>query len=62
MQAAWVSQSQRARYVKTGAIIFVVFLLFYCFSPQGVDIYNGGRSISGWMEFFVGALLLTAFS
>jgi guanosine-diphosphatase len=44
MQSAWVSQSQRARYIKTGAIIFVVFLLFYFFSPSGVDIYNGGSS------------------
>lgn len=43
MQSAWASQSQRARYVKTGAIISVVFLLFYCFSPSGVDIYHEGR-------------------
>ncbi len=41
MQSAWASQSQRARYIKTGAIIFVVFVLFYCFSPSGVNIYNG---------------------
>ncbi|KAH6636921.1 nucleoside phosphatase family-domain-containing protein [Chaetomium tenue] len=40
MQSAWVSQSQRARYIKTGAIIFTVFLIFYFFSPSGVDIYN----------------------
>jgi len=46
MQSAWVSQSQRARYIKTGAIVFVVFLLFYFFSPTGVDIYNGG-SVGG---------------
>jgi hypothetical protein len=43
MQSAWASQSQRARYIKTGAIIFVVFLLFYYFSPSGVDIYHEGR-------------------
>jgi guanosine-diphosphatase len=43
MQSAWASQSQRARYIKTGAIIFVVFLLFYVFSPSGVDIYHEGR-------------------
>ncbi|KAK3308846.1 nucleoside phosphatase family-domain-containing protein [Chaetomium strumarium] len=41
MQSAWASQSQRARYIKTGAIIFVVFLLFYCLSPAGVDLYHG---------------------
>ncbi|KAL2135202.1 hypothetical protein VTI74DRAFT_9408 [Chaetomium olivicolor] len=44
MQSAWVSQSQRARYIKTGAIVLVVFLLFYCFSPAGVDLYHGGGS------------------
>jgi guanosine-diphosphatase len=43
MQSAWVSQSQRARYIKTGAILFLVSLLFYCLSPSGVDIYNEGR-------------------
>ncbi|KAK1754766.1 putative guanosine-diphosphatase [Echria macrotheca] len=47
MQSAWVSQSQRARYLKTGAIIFVVFLLFFYFSPTGVDLYNGSTSTGG---------------
>lgn len=42
MQSAWASQSQRARYIKTGAIILVVFVLFYCFSPSGVDLYHAG--------------------
>jgi len=42
MQTAWMSQSQRARYLKTGAILFTVFLLFFYFSPSGVEIYNGG--------------------
>ncbi|KAK4103908.1 nucleoside phosphatase GDA1/CD39 [Parathielavia hyrcaniae] len=41
MQSAWVSQSQRARYIKTGSILFAVFLLFYFFSPAGVDLYQG---------------------
>ncbi|KAK4137895.1 nucleoside phosphatase GDA1/CD39 [Trichocladium antarcticum] len=44
MQSAWASQSQRARYLKTGAILFVVFLVFYYFSPAGVDLYNGVSS------------------
>lgn len=47
MQSAWVSQSQRARYIKTGAIIFVVFVLFYCFSPSGVDLYHGAAGAEG---------------
>lgn len=42
MQASWMSQSQRARHIKTGAIIFFVFLLFFWFSPSGVELYNGG--------------------
>jgi len=37
-----MSQSQRTRYIKTGAIIFFVFFLFYYFSPSGVEIYNEG--------------------
>ncbi|KAK3328487.1 putative guanosine-diphosphatase [Cercophora scortea] len=41
MQSAWMSQPHRARYLKTGAIIFVVFLLFFYLSPSGVDLYNG---------------------
>ncbi|KAK3325487.1 nucleoside phosphatase GDA1/CD39 [Apodospora peruviana] len=42
MQSSWASQSQRARYIKSGAIIFFIFLVFYYFSPSGVDIYSGG--------------------
>jgi guanosine-diphosphatase len=41
MQSAWLSQSQRARFAKTGAIILLIFLLFYFFSPSGVDVYHG---------------------
>lgn len=62
MQSAWASQSQRARYIKTGAIIFVVFFLFYCFSPSGVDIYHGGRLRQEGWEGARFVLLLTAFS
>ncbi|KAK3905294.1 nucleoside phosphatase family-domain-containing protein [Staphylotrichum tortipilum] len=47
MQSAWASQSQRARYIKTGAIIFVVFVLFYFFSPSGVDLYHAGAKDQG---------------
>ena len=42
MQSTWASQSQRARYVKSGAIILFIFIVFYYFSPSGVDIYSGG--------------------
>lgn len=61
MQSAWASQSQRARYIKAGAIIFVVFCLFYYFSPAGVDLYNGGRFWPGRRpSVCLGALLLTS--
>ncbi|KAK0735479.1 nucleoside phosphatase family-domain-containing protein [Apiosordaria backusii] len=43
MQSAWTQQSQRARYIKTGAIVFTVLLLFYFFSPSSVDRYDGGN-------------------
>jgi guanosine-diphosphatase len=42
MRAAWMSQSQRARWIKTAAIVFVVFYLFYYLSPSGVELYKGG--------------------
>ncbi|KAL2259833.1 hypothetical protein VTK26DRAFT_6345 [Humicola hyalothermophila] len=41
MQSSRASSSQRARYIRSGAIILVLFLLFYYFSPAGVDLYNG---------------------
>lgn len=46
MKDAWMSQSQRARWIKTGAIVFGLLCLFYWFSPKGVDIYNEGRVAS----------------
>lgn len=49
MQSAWASQSQRARYIKTGAILFFVLFLFYYFSPSGVDLYNGGRETPAFL-------------
>lgn len=41
MQSAWAQQSQRARYIKTGAIVFTVLLLFYFFTSG--DSYVGGQ-------------------
>lgn len=42
MHSAWMSQTQRARWIKTGAIVFAVFFLFYYLSPTGVDLYSEG--------------------
>jgi len=42
MHSAWMSQTQRSRWIKTGAIVFAIFFIFYYFSPSGVDLYNDG--------------------
>ena len=38
MHSAWMSQSQRARWIKTCGIIFTIFVLFFYFSPSGVEL------------------------
>lgn len=40
VKAVWMSQAQKARWVKTAAIVFVLLVFFYWVSPKGVDIYN----------------------
>jgi guanosine-diphosphatase len=47
MQSAWMSQSQRARGIKTCAIIFTIFALFFYFSPSGVELINEVSSKNG---------------
>lgn len=46
MQTAWMSQSQRARWIKTGAILFSVIFLFFYFSPSGVELIHEGIYLS----------------
>jgi guanosine-diphosphatase len=41
VKAAWMTQSQRSRYLKTGGILLFVIFLFYYLSPSGADVYNG---------------------
>lgn len=38
LQAAWMRQGQRTRWLKATAILAFVFILFYYISPTGVDI------------------------
>lgn len=46
LKAAWMTQSQRSRYVKTGGILlFIVFLFFYL-SPSGTNVHIGGTFFS----------------
>ncbi|KAF7544838.1 hypothetical protein G7046_g9698 [Stylonectria norvegica] len=40
MKDSWMSQSQRARWIKTAAILFGLIGLFYWLSPRGVEIYH----------------------
>jgi guanosine-diphosphatase len=42
LQAGWMNQSQKTRWLKTTAIVVFIFGLFYFLSPKGVDIYQGG--------------------
>jgi hypothetical protein len=42
-KAAWMTQSQRSRYLKTGGILLFVIFLFYYLSPSGTDVYSGGK-------------------
>lgn len=45
LKAVWMSQAQKARWVKTAAIVCVLLGFFYWLSPRGVDMYNGGSYI-----------------
>ncbi|KAG9235882.1 guanosine-diphosphatase-like protein [Amylocarpus encephaloides] len=42
-KSAWMTQSQRSRYLKTGGILVFVIFLFYYFTPAGVDVTSGGK-------------------
>jgi guanosine-diphosphatase len=42
VKTAWMTQSQRSRYLKTGGILLFVVFLFYYFSSTGSDVYSEG--------------------
>lgn len=46
MKEVFVSQSQKARWMKTGAILFGIVCLFFWLSPRGVQVQpgKGGKS------------------
>ncbi|ROT43163.1 guanosine-diphosphatase [Sodiomyces alkalinus F11] len=44
LAAVIMSQTQKARWLKTGAIVCLIVLGILWFSPRGVDIYNGVSS------------------
>ncbi|ORY71852.1 nucleoside phosphatase family-domain-containing protein [Pseudomassariella vexata] len=41
LQAGWMNQAQKTRWLKTTAIVVFLVFLFYYLSPKGVDIYQG---------------------
>lgn len=36
-----MSQAQKTRWVKTGAVVFFFLCAIYYFAPSGVDVYSG---------------------
>jgi guanosine-diphosphatase len=42
LKAAWMTQSQRSRYVKTGGILLFIAFLFYFLAPTGTNIHIVG--------------------
>ncbi|KAK5993648.1 putative guanosine-diphosphatase [Cladobotryum mycophilum] len=40
MKEAFMSQSQKSRWIKTGALVLTIICLFYWLSPSGVDIHH----------------------
>jgi len=46
LKNAWMAQSPRSRYLKTGGLIFFVVFLFYYLAPGGVDVAHGGKNTS----------------
>ncbi|KAK1989387.1 GDA1/CD39 family protein [Colletotrichum cereale] len=42
-----MSQAQKTRWMRTGAIAFFVVFLFWYLSPRGVNVYNGGGVSKG---------------
>jgi len=44
IKTAWMTQSQRSRYLKTGGILLFVVFLFYYLGPTGIDVVKGGKS------------------
>jgi len=44
LQASWMNQSQKARWLKTTSIVVFLVFLFYFLSPNGASVYSGGSS------------------
>lgn len=49
LKTAWMTQSQRSRYLKTGGILLFVVFLFYFLSPTGTYVVKEGAQLN-WEE------------
>ncbi|KAH8599730.1 guanosine-diphosphatase-like protein [Bisporella sp. PMI_857] len=50
IKAAWMTQSQRSRYLKTGGLLLFIVFLFYFLAPKGAGTYTTvpiGPSVKG---------------
>ena len=45
IRLAYMSQSQKARWIKASAILAAVVFLFYYLSPSGVELYHEGTPL-----------------
>lgn len=46
-KTAWMMQSQRSRYLKTGGILLFIVFLFYYLAPKGAHVPSGVKGPSG---------------
>ncbi|ELR05624.1 Guanosine-diphosphatase [Pseudogymnoascus destructans] len=46
VKTAWMTQSQRSRYLKTGGILLFIVFLFYYLAPKGVHVGSGSNAVS----------------
>lgn len=46
VKTAWMTQSQRSRYMKTGGILLFIVFLFYYLAPKGVHVGSGSNGVS----------------
>ncbi|KFZ13332.1 hypothetical protein V502_06661 [Pseudogymnoascus sp. VKM F-4520 (FW-2644)] len=46
VKTAWMTQSQRSRYMKTGGILLFIVFLFYYLAPKGVHVGSGTKGVS----------------
>ncbi|KFY38361.1 hypothetical protein V494_04389 [Pseudogymnoascus sp. VKM F-4513 (FW-928)] len=46
VKTAWMTQSQRSRYLKTGGILLFIVFLFYYLAPKGVHVGSASNGVS----------------